>query len=240
MRNSKVRKYPGSKALRVLVLEDEPDLQEAVVTYLNTEGFVADSVGSLAAANQWMNTHAFDVLILDLGLPDGSGLEWLRQHPELANKGVIIASAQGLATDRIAGAKAGADVYLVKPIALEELASVVGNLGRRLLTSEPRSWALDKLRWTLESPEGQQLKITKSEMALLAQLARQPGEVVLRSDLILGLGEDPLEYDPRRMEILVRRLRGKAQTQFGSNLPLETAHKQGYAFTASIKVNWGE
>lgn len=228
--------YPSSKALRVLVLEDEPDLQEAIVTYLNMEGFVADSVSSLAAANQWMGTHAFDVLILDLGLPDGSGLQWLRQHPELANKGVIIASAQGLAADRIAGAKAGADVYLVKPIALEELASVVGNLGRRLLTREPRSWTLDKVRWTLESPEGQQLKITKSEMALLAQLASRPGEVVLRNDLVLGLGEDPLEYDPRRMEILVRRLRGKAQTQFGSTLPLETAHKQGYAFTASVKV----
>lgn len=228
--------HPGNKALRVLVLEDEPDLQEAIVTYLNMEGFVADSVGSLAAANQWITTHTFDVLILDLGLPDGSGLEWLRQHPELAKKGVIIASAQGLATDRIAGAKAGADVYLVKPIALEELASVVGNLGRRVLTSEPRSWTLDKLRWTLESPEGQQLKVTKSEMSLLATLANHPGEVVLRNDLVLGLGEDPLEYDPRRMEILVRRLRGKAQTQFGSNLPLETAHKLGYAFTASIAV----
>ena len=229
-------KYPSNKALRVLVLEDEPDLQEAIVTYLNMEGFVADSVGSLAAANQWMNTHAFDVLILDLGLPDGSGLEWLRQHPGLAHKGVIIASAQGLAMDRIAGSKAGADVYLVKPIALEELASVVGNLGRRLLTSEPRTWTLDKLRWTLESPEGQQLKVTKSEMSVLATLASHPGEVVLRNDLVLGLGEDPLEYDPRRMEILVRRLRGKAQKQFGADLPLETAHKQGYAFTASIDV----
>ncbi len=229
-------KYPSSKALRVLVLEDEPDLQEAIVTYLNTEGYVTDSVGSLAAANQWMNTHAFDVLILDLGLPDGSGLEWLRQHSGLSNNGVIITSAQGLAVDRIAGAKAGADIYLVKPIALEELASVVGNLGRRLLTSGPRIWILDKLRWTLESPEGQQLKVTKSEMSLLAQLASRPGEVVLRNDLVLGLGEDPLEYDPRRMEILVRRLRGKASQQFGSDLPLETAHKQGYAFTAPIEV----
>ena len=64
---------------RVLVIEDEPQLLEATVTYLNMEGFVADGVAGLNAATQWMRTHLFDILILDLGLGDGDGLDWLQR-----------------------------------------------------------------------------------------------------------------------------------------------------------------
>lgn len=72
---------------RVLVIEDEADLQEALVTYLNIEGFTADGVSSLSAASQWIRTHQFDVLILDLGLSDGDGLQWLVQNEMLRQRG---------------------------------------------------------------------------------------------------------------------------------------------------------
>lgn len=65
---------------RILVIEDEVDLLDATVTYLNMEGMVADGVRSLTAASQWIRTHAFDIVVLDLGLPDGDGLQWLQQQ----------------------------------------------------------------------------------------------------------------------------------------------------------------
>ncbi len=221
---------------RVLVIEDEAALQEAIVTYLNMEGYAADGVGNLNAASQWMRTHQFDVLVLDLGLPDGDGLSWLGTHDLLRNKGVIITTARGEDSQRINGVRAGADVYLVKPIQLEELASLVNNLMRRIKTDTSPHWTLNRTHWTLESPTGIKIKLTHSESLLLHKMIHHPGQAISRHALVLSMGHDPLVYDFRRMEILVRRLRKKAKETLGSELPLETVHKVGYAFTAPIEI----
>ena len=221
---------------RVLVIEDEPLLLEATVTYLNMEGFVADGVAGLNAATQWMRTHLFDILILDLGLGDGDGLDWLQRSSALQGKGVIITTARGEASQRIDGVKAGADVYLVKPVQLEELASLVSNLLRRMSGSVNPSWTLNRTDWTLRSSSGMAVRLTHSESVLLQKMADKPGAVVPRQDLAISLGHDPEAYDFRRMEILVRRLRQKVKLGLGTELPLETVRKIGYAFTTSIQV----
>ena len=227
---------PDPSQGRVLVIEDEPQLLEATVTYLNMEGFVADGVAGLHAATQWMRTHPFDLLILDLGLGDGDGLTWLHQNSVLQDKGVIITTARGESAQRIEGIKAGADVYLVKPVQLEELASLVTNLLRRMRGSASPNWTLDRTDWTLRSGSGLAVRLTHSESVLLQRLAHKPGAVVSRQDLATSLGHDPEAYDFRRMEILVRRLRQKVKTRLGIELPLETVRKIGYAFTTSIQV----
>lgn len=221
---------------RVLVIEDEADLQEALVTYLNIEGFTADGVSSLSAASQWIRTHQFDVLILDLGLSDGDGLQWLVQNEMLRQKGVIITTARGDSKQRIEGIRSGADVYLVKPIQLEELASLVSNLMRRIQAPTLPQWILSKMNWTLNSPTGVQVKLTHSEAVLLQKMADHPGQAIARQDLVISLGHNPETYDFRRMEILVRRLRNKIRDVLGDELPLETVHKVGYAFTSPLKV----
>lgn len=221
---------------RILVIEDEPELLEATVTYLNMEGFVADGVTGLHAATHWMRTHAFDVLILDLGLGDGDGLNWLAENEPLRSKGVIITTARGESHQRIEGIKAGADVYLVKPVQLEELASLVANLWRRMGGSTSPNWTINRTDWTLRSATGLAVKLTHSESVLLQTMANQPGAVVPRQALAISLGHDPEVYDFRRMEILVRRLRQKVKTSLGCELPLETVRKIGYAFTTSLQV----
>lgn len=223
-------------AIIVLVVEDEPDLREAIVSFLGLDGFAAYGVGLLQKAEQWLQTHTPDIVVLDLCLPDGDGLEWLQRTPSLNGKGVIITTARGELPQRIAGIKAGADAYLVKPIQLEELASMVANLSKRVSHPEEACWRLHALQWLLESPQGGQLKLTHSEMVVLRGAAAEPGRAVHRDDLIVALGLDPATYDARRMEVLVRRLRTKAKACFGQELPLETAHRFGYAFTAPIRL----
>lgn len=221
---------------RVLVIEDEAALLEALVTYLNMEGFTADGVSSLHAASQWLRTHQLDVLVLDLGLPDGDGLKWLSEQAVMRHKGVIITTARGEDSQRIEGIRAGADIYLVKPIQLEELASLVNNLMRRIRTKHTPNWTLNRTHWSLQSPTGLKVKLTHSEAVLLHKMTHYPGQAVSRQDLVISLGHDPQVYDFRRLEILVRRLRNKTKEVLGTDLPLETVHKVGYAFTAPIDI----
>ena len=220
-------------AVHILVVEDEPALQEAMVTYLNLSGFIADGVGSLAGAEGWMQTHRFDIVILDLGLDDGDGLSLLSQF-NLQDKGLIIMTARSELFDRLIGLKAGADIYLVKPVVLEELVANIHNLSRRLNITPAKLWVLDTSSWLLESPDNLSVKLTQLEMAFLACLVRSPSEVVLKDSLIVALGQDPSEYDPRRMEVLVRRLRTKIKNNLYCDAPIETVHGQGYVFTGAI------
>lgn len=227
---------PSPILARILVIEDEPDLQEALVAYLNMEGMQAHGVSHLADAQAWMATHQFDVLLLDLGLPDGDGVQWLRMRQDLRNKGVIITTARSDGLSRVSGIQAGADAYLVKPVLPEEIVSLVHNLMRRLRGQAPSTWVLDSIGWRLLAPDGQPLKLTHSEHMLVQRLAQSCGQAVSREDLANSLGHNPEHYDYRRLEIMVRRLRNKAQDTWGQPLPLETAHRQGYAFTARVRV----
>jgi DNA-binding response OmpR family regulator len=221
---------------RILVVEDEPDLLDALVSYLNMEGMNAHGVSHLSDAQTWMTLNDFDILLLDLGLPDGDGLNWLKRRQDLRDKGVIITTARSDALSRVTGVRAGADVYLVKPVLPEEIVSLVQNLMRRLRGQAPTTWALDETGWRLLAPDGRPLKLTHSEHVLLQRLAQSSGQAVSKEELAISLGHNPDHYDFRRLEILVRRLRNKAKDTWDITLPLDTVHRLGYAFTANIQI----
>ena len=225
---------PQSSA-HVLVVEDETPLREAMVTFLTMDGLNVHGVGALKAATAWRALHSVDLMILDLGLPDGDALAWLASQPA-GKAGLVICSARGHPQERIAGMQSGADAYLVKPVQLEELSLLVQKLLKRLKASANNTWTLDKVHWTLAAPSGRQLKLTHSEAQVIQMLAQSPGAAVSKNDIVLALGHQPASYDMRRMEILIRRLRNKAKEQLGTELPLETAHRLGYAFTAPVEA----
>lgn len=222
--------------VEVLVIEDEGDVRDALVSYLALEGMHAHGVTCLAEAERWLAQNPVDVLLLDLALPDGNGLSWLAKREDLRDKGVIITSARSDALSRVSGVRAGADVYLVKPVLPEEVVSLIANLIRRLRGQDKAGWLLQSKGWRLLDPDGRAVKLTHSEHLLLSRLALAAGQVVDKDELAIGLGHSLETYDFRRLEVIVRRLRNKVLAVLGQPLPLETAHRKGYSFTARIKV----
>lgn len=224
---------------RVLIIEDEEDLRDAVINYLRLDGFIAEPAANLRQATERLNKEHYDVVLLDLGLPDGDGLKWLQQRPERARTGLIITTARTARSERVTGALLGADSYFVKPVDLEELSLHAQNLTRRVRRNMSERWELNTEQWHLITPTGTTIKLTRSEVRFLQPLMHSPGAPVPRSELVTSLGHDLSYYDARRMEIMVRRLRQKVEAQSGDTLPLETIYGRGFAFTAPAKVSIG-
>lgn len=220
---------------KVLVVEDETDLRATIVSFLNLSGFIADGVGSHAECDAWFNTHDCDLIVLDLGLPDGTGLTIAQSLKAGRRCGIVIVTARGELDDRLRGYEVGADQYLVKPVDLRELAAVLRVLHERLPVLEP-IWELNLLTWRMTAPNGRQARLTKSEVAALKPLMEVPGQVTLRGVLAESLGLRVADYDPRRMEILIRRLRKKIVVETGLSIPIETVHGLGYVFTALAQI----
>lgn len=233
------------RGMSVLVVEDEDDLREAMVSHLNLEGFQTDGVGSVAALNAWFNTHDCDIVLLDLGLPDGDGLSVLdtlrskrnSQRGSSGSLGVIVVTARGTVDDRIKGLTKGADAYLVKPVDSRELVAVTRSVANRIGLATANEWQFNPIAWTLRAPnDNTLLRLSRSESVVIDVLMKSPGQAVHRDKLVVALGRDPMTYDPRRMEILVRRLRQKAESTFGFPIPLTTVQGVGYAFTAPARI----
>ena len=217
-----------------LVVEDESELQDAIVTTLQMEGLRAIGLSSVEAAQRWLASNQTRTILLDLTLPGVSGLEWLRADQPAATTGVIIITGHPSANARVEARSLGADDYLQKPLDLEELTLTVRNLIQRLPHTD--QWTLDLLNWTLVTSNGQPVRLTASELGFLHALAREPGAAVERREIIQYLGADENSYDMRRMEVLVRRLRTKIEDETGEPSPIQTARGVGYSFTASIKI----
>lgn len=200
--------------MRLLVVEDEPDLAQAVRAYLLAAGNAVDAVGDLASARAALAGTQYDLLLLDLQLPDGSGLDLLRQmRAGRQRMPVLIVTARDRITERIAGLEAGADDYLVKPYDLDEMnarllaihrrtaaeAELERRFGRLVVQPERRQVLLD----------GLPVHLTLREWALLERLSRRPGITVSRAqmeDTLYGFGD---EVASNAIEVHVSRLRSK-------------------------------
>lgn len=193
----------------------------------------------LAQLETWLGCHDCDLAVLDLGLPDGAGLSVIEGLRNGGRRGVVVMTARGQVQDRINGYTMGADNYLIKPVDMHELVAVLMVLYQRL---PPRHnlWWLDVLAWELLAPGGQSIRLTRSEISVMKILAEAPGQPAERSEIARGLGLRPSDYDPRRLEILIRRLRRKIFDSIGAEAPIETVHGVGYVFAASIGFRNGE
>lgn len=236
---------------RVIVVEDDSDFRESMVEYLVLSGLDVTGVESALEFYQSISTRSYEVVILDIGLPDQNGIvlaEYVRNNTDMR---IVMLTAQSSLESKINAYKAGADIYLVKPVDFSELsASIYSMLGRLNLTPSLRpalqkvepvpdendeQWTLVRSNWTLCSPTEEEIKLTSKEFDLLERLARSANSVVIRHDLLSSLAYENNEYGNRSLDALVHRLRLK-KIGLKFTLPVKTIHGSGYCFSASIKV----
>ena len=202
------------KAMRVLVIEDDPDLNRQLVTALADAGYAVDSANDGEEGYFLGDTEPYDVVVLDIGLPKMDGISILEQWRRAGRKTpVIILTARDRWSDKVAGMDAGADDYLAKPFHMEELLARVRAQLRRLAGHARSEIECGPLRLDTKSARvscnGALIKLTSHEYRLLAYLMHHNGRVVSRTELVEHLYEQDFDRDSNTIEVFIGRLRKK-------------------------------
>jgi two-component system response regulator RegX3 len=222
---------------RVLLVEDEKVIRDAVQAYLEREGYWVTSAADGAVALEEAAKHAFDLVVLDLNLPKISGEEVCRRLRDTSDVPIIMLTAKGTEEERIKGLELGADDYLVKPFSPRELVARVRALLRRAhADSDPQRDRLvfGGLEIDLKAHrvllDGQEVELTASEFKLLVTLSRYPGRVYSRMELVEKvLGYDFEGYE-RAIDSHVKNLRAKLGDDPRESRFIHTVTGVGYRF----------
>jgi two-component system OmpR family response regulator len=222
--------------MRLLLVEDSPRLTELLRETVHQAGWRIDSVATLTDASLAIEAEEHDLCVLDLGMPDGNGLDFLR---ELRATGstlpVLIVTAMGDVDSRIAGLDAGADDYLAKPFHHKEFLARCRAIARRGPTSAP-VLAAGRLRYdpstALLSCEGEPITLPPRERQLAEILMRDVGRVVPKRRLESALSEHDVVLSTNALEVLVSRLRKKI-SEVPSDAVIETVRGIGYLMRSS-------
>jgi two-component system, OmpR family, response regulator len=214
--------------MRILLVEDEPDLGAAVQEHVRQAGHAVDWFQNLASSDAAMRTVAYDLLLLDLQLPDGRGLDFLRALRVRRDAiPVVILTARDQISDRIEGLSAGADDYLVKPFDLDELIARLNAVARRYFGTTATARQFGPVELELEARlarrDGVEVELTAREWAVLEVLARRPNATVSREQIEDALYAFEQEIESNAIEVYISRIRRKLGRDF-----VRTARGLGY------------
>lgn len=223
--------------MRILLAEDHAAIREMVADHLAEYGYAVDGVGCGEDALAAVRTLRFDAIVLDLGLPDMDGMELLaqlrRSHPDLP---AIILTARDSVDNRLLGLNAGADDYMVKPFDLNELEARLRAVLRRPGPRQETVYAIGNLSFDTTSKDaeanGIPLGLTRRESALLEELLRAPGRVIVKDRLEERLYSFEKGGSMNALEAAISRLRRKLSL-VRSGVRIETQRGIGYRLMIS-------
>lgn len=222
--------------MRLLLIEDNDKLAAGVVQALAVQNYAVDRRATLADAGDALDAGPYDLILLDLGMPDGDGCAFLQARRRAGlQTPVLVLTARGGLDDRVAGLDAGADDYLVKPFETAELAARCRALLRRPgaalgVVLQIGDLEVDSAGHTV-TVSGRAIQLPPREFALLEALARKPGAVVSRETLEHSLYSMDRDVSPNALEASASRLRRRL-AEAGAGVRLRTAHGVGYALAA--------
>ncbi len=218
--------------MRILIVEDELTLSKQIQDFFSTKGFAVDVAHTGSDGHYLATEYPIDVAIVDIGLPDLSGIELIaRLRKEKVNTPILLLTARSRWQEKVEGLEAGADDYLAKPFHYEELLARVNALLRRSQgKAHPvLSYAnieLDTLAQDV-TVEGKKIELTAYEYKVLEYLLFRKGEVVSKSVLTDHIYDEDYDRDSNVIEVFIGRLRKKIDPN-GTTKPIETLRGRGY------------
>ncbi|WP_271439762.1 response regulator [Pontixanthobacter luteolus] len=216
--------------MRLLVVEDDPELGRRLSDRLRAADFAVELATCRSEAEGWPDVGAMAAIILDLGLPDGDGIDLLRHWRNArVETPILILTARGSWQDKVEGLNAGADDFVVKPVRFEELQARLNALFRRQQGTrnnllEIGDLSLDPIARTVEHA-GVPLALSKQEFRLLHLFMRRAGQVMSQADILDDLYELDADRELNTVEVLVGRLRRKIGREH-----IVTLRGMGYRF----------
>jgi DNA-binding response OmpR family regulator len=221
--------------MRILIVEDEAELQRQLRDKLKGAGFVVDAAANGEEGLYYGNEYDYEAAVIDLGLPRMGGIELIRRlRGDDRRFPILILTARGHWQDKVEGLEAGADDYLTKPFAPKELSARIRALLRRIRSPDPTSAHIQLGDLELIPDEGvvtragEEVHLTKTEFRLLVELASSPGRVFSREVLLERVWGYGYFGDGRLVDVHIRRLRTKVEADPANPRHVVTVRGLGY------------
>jgi len=230
-------------ALRILVVDDEPDIVELVTYNLKKEGFDVSSAFDGEAALSKIKKETFDFIILDLMLPGIQGMElcrMIRNDPRTRNIPIIMLTAKGEEVDRILGLEIGADDYMTKPFSPRELIARVRTVMRRTSAKPAEEMVIRIGRLTVNKEtfmvmkEDKPVELSSTEFRLFLYLVERKGRVFSRDQLLDAVWKNEAFVEPRTVDVHIRRLRTQIEDDPADPRYVKTKRGIGYYVDSGI------
>ena len=224
---------------RVLVVEDEPAISESISYALETEGMAVEAAYTFSEALSRVRSRPPSLVLLDVMLPGGSGLDICREIRSFSDVPIIVLSARDAESDKVAGLELGADDYVTKPFSMRELIARVRSHIRRAARSGQMSETNEVLRGgpvelDVDAHEtrvrGEPVTLRPKEFDLLETLMRRKGRLVTRETLLSEVWGSPYYGDSRTLDVHVKRLRHRIEDDYSKPRYLITVRGLGYKF----------
>ncbi len=220
--------------MKLLIIEDEISLQEIMASTLKKEGYIVETASTCRAAEDKLSVYSYDCVILDIGLPDGSGLDILSQIKSSGNPvNVIITSARDSIEDKIRGLELGADDYLAKPFHIAELAARIRSVTRRSRNAGELSYKAGNVTLYEASQrltiDGRDVTLLKKEFDILKYFLMRPGHLVDKAVLAEAVWgdhadeSDDFQYVYAQMKNLRKKL-----SEAGADIEIKSVYGFGY------------
>jgi DNA-binding response OmpR family regulator len=226
--------------MKILLIEDQADLSNDIKTYLQKENYLCESVATFSEATEKVHLYRYDCVIVDIGLPDGNGLDVIRALKKNGSEaGIIVISAKNSLDDKITGLEIGADDYLTKPFHLAELNARIKSIIRRRNFNGANEILFNEITIQPEnmdaSVNGQSLGLTKKEYDLLMFFIANKERVLTRETIAEHLWGDQIDMADSFDFIYthIKNLR-KKMVEKGAEDYIRTVYGMGYKFTESI------